>query len=35
VLNAEASGATSIDYKGTGMIGEIKTSGASNIRKRS
>ncbi len=35
VLNAEASGATSIDYKGTGMIGDIKTSGASNIRKRS
>lgn len=34
VLNAEASGATSIDYKGTGMIGDIKTSGASNIRKR-
>lgn len=35
VLNAEASGATSIDYKGTGMIGDIRTSGASNIRKRS
>ena len=35
VLNAEASGATNINYKGTGMIGEIKTSGASNITKRS
>ncbi|MBL7696785.1 MAG: DUF2807 domain-containing protein [Chitinophagaceae bacterium] len=35
VLNAEASGATNIDYMGSGMIGEIRTSGASNIRKRS
>lgn len=35
VLNAEASGATNIDYMGTGMIGEIRSSGASNIRKRS
>jgi hypothetical protein len=35
VLNAEASGATTINYKGTGMIGEIKTSGASHISKRS
>jgi hypothetical protein len=35
VLNAEASGATNIDYKGTGMIGDIRTSGASNIRKKS
>jgi hypothetical protein len=35
VLNAEASGATNIDYKGSGMIGDIRTSGASNIRKRS
>jgi hypothetical protein len=35
VLSAEASGATNIDYKGTGMIGDIRTSGASNIRKRS
>jgi hypothetical protein len=35
VLNAEASGATNIDYKGAGMIGDLKTSGASNIRKRS
>jgi len=34
-LSAEASGATNIDYKGTGMIGDIKSSGASNIRKRS
>ena len=34
VLNAEASGATNIDYKGAGMVGELKTSGASNIRKR-
>ena len=35
VLNAEASGATTIDYRGTGMIGDIRTSGASNIRKKS
>lgn len=35
VLNAEASGATNIDYMGTGMIGDLKSSGASNIRKRS
>ncbi len=35
VLNAEASGATNIDYMGTGMIGELRSSGASNIRKRS
>ncbi|HUQ66792.1 MAG TPA: head GIN domain-containing protein [Flavitalea sp.] len=35
VLNAEASGATNIDYMGTGMIGDLRTSGASNIRKRS
>jgi hypothetical protein len=34
VLNAEASGATNIDYKGSGMIGDLRTSGASNIRKR-
>ena len=34
VLNAEASGATNIDYMGTGMIGDLKTSGASNIRKK-
>lgn len=34
VLNAQASGATNIDYMGTGMIGEIRTSGASNIRKK-
>lgn len=33
VLNAEATGATNIDYRGTGMIGEIRTSGASNIRR--
>src|SRR5688572_5029556 len=35
VLNAEASGATNIDYMGTGMVGDLRTSGASNIRKRS
>lgn len=35
VLNAEASGVTSIYYKGSGMIGEIKTSGASKIKKSS
>jgi hypothetical protein len=35
VLNADASGATNIDYKGTGMVGDLRTSGASNIRKRS
>jgi hypothetical protein len=34
VLNAEASGATNIDYMGTGMIGDLRTSGASHIRKR-
>jgi len=35
ILNAEASGATSIDYMGTGTIGDLKTSGASHIRRRS
>ena len=35
VLNAEASGATNIDYMGAGMIGDLRTSGASNIRKKS
>lgn len=35
VLNAEASGATNIDYRGSGMVGDVRTSGASNIKKRS
>lgn len=35
VLNAHASGATNIDYRGSGMIRDVKTSGASNIRKKS
>lgn len=34
-LNAKASGASDINYKGTGLIREIKTSGSSNIKKKS
>ena len=34
-LSARASGARDIHYKGDGLIREIKTSGASNISKRS
>jgi len=34
-LNARASGASSIHYKGEGVIKEIKTSGASSISKKS
>jgi len=34
-LSARASGASDIHYKGDGLIREIKTSGASNISKRS
>ncbi len=34
-LNARASGASGIGYKGNGVIRDIKTSGASNISKRS
>ena len=34
-LSAHASGASDIHYKGNGLIREIKTSGASNISKRS
>ncbi len=34
-LNAHASGASSVYYKGTGVITEIHTSGASNISKKS
>jgi hypothetical protein len=34
-LNAHASGASSIHYKGEGVIKEIRTSGASNISKKS
>jgi len=34
-LSAHASGASDIHYKGEGLIKEIKTSGASNISKRS
>lgn len=34
VLNAQASGASSIDYKGAGMIRDIKTSGASSVSRK-
>jgi hypothetical protein len=34
-LSVHASGASDVGYKGTGMIREIKTSGASNVSKRS
>lgn len=34
-LSAHASGASDINYKGDGLIREIKTSGASNVSKRS
>lgn len=34
-LSAHASGASDVHYKGNGMIKEIKTSGASNVSKRS
>jgi hypothetical protein len=34
-LSAHASGASDVHYKGNGLIKEIKTSGASNITKRS
>lgn len=34
-LSAEASGASDVRYKGTGLIRDIKTSGASSISKRS
>jgi hypothetical protein len=34
-LSAHASGASDIHYKGDGLIREIKTSGASNVSKRS
>jgi hypothetical protein len=34
-LSAKATGASDIHYKGDGMIREIKTSGASNVTKRS
>ena len=34
-LNAKASGASDINYKGTGSVTEVKTSGASDIRRRS
>jgi hypothetical protein len=34
-LNAQANGASSIHYKGAGVIREIKTSGASSISKKS
>jgi hypothetical protein len=34
-LSAHASGASDVHYKGDGLIREIKTSGASNISKRS
>lgn len=34
-LSAEASGASEVKYKGSGLIRDIKTSGASSISKRS
>ena len=34
-LSAHASGASDVHYKGNGLIREIKTSGASNVSKRS
>ncbi len=34
-LSAHASGASDVHYKGNGLIKEIKTSGASNVSKRS
>ena len=34
-LSAKATGASDVNYKGTGMIRDIKTSGASNVSKRS
>ncbi len=34
-LNAEASGASGINYKGGGMIRDIKTSGASSVSRKS
>ena len=34
VLNARASGASTIHYQGDGMISDLKTSGASNISKK-
>jgi len=34
-LSAHLSGASDINFKGNGMIKEIKTSGASNVSKRS
>jgi hypothetical protein len=35
VLSARASGASDVHYKGDGLIKDIKTSGASNVSKRS
>lgn len=34
VLNADASGATTIQYRGSGAVSEVKTSGASRISKK-
>jgi len=34
-LSAQASGASSVHYKGEGLIRDIKTSGASNVSRRS
>ena len=34
-LNAKASGASDIGYKGTGAVVDVRTSGASSIKKRS
>ncbi|RYY58451.1 MAG: DUF2807 domain-containing protein [Chitinophagaceae bacterium] len=34
-LNVNASGASDIDYKGTGVIRDLKTSGASSVQRKS
>ena len=34
-LSAEASGASDVNYKGSGLIRDVKTSGSSSISKRS
>ena len=34
-LNADASGASTVRFKGEGLIRDIKTSGASNVTRKS
>jgi hypothetical protein len=34
-LNAKASGASSVRFRGEGLIRDIKTSGASNVTRKS